>query len=147
MSIPIDPSQSGNREYKASDSTGTVRLFNLDFPDIKQTGNVFPEQPNLSAVHRILDVACGDGTWAIWAARAYPHMQVVGIDGNEGLIDRARAQAHESEVGNVSFSVMTPLQLYDLPNGSFDLVNLRFMVGFTSLAAWPMLVEESLRVI
>jgi len=37
------------------------RLFHFDLPPLKQTGQPFPEQTDISSIHRVLDIASGDG--------------------------------------------------------------------------------------
>lgn len=143
----MDAYQHEGGQHAAQQNTGTVRLFNPDLPEIKKTGNIFPEQADLSAVRSVLDVACGDGAWTLQVAHTYPHMQVVGIDSNAQMIDDARARAAQSGLDNVRFAAMDPFQLLDLADGSFDLVNVRFIAGFTPLALWPKLVAECLRVL
>jgi ubiquinone/menaquinone biosynthesis C-methylase UbiE len=139
--------QHEDEQRAAEQLSGTVRLFNPDLPEIKKTGNIFPEQSDLSAVRDVLDVACGDGAWALQVAQAYPHMRVVGIDGSSQMIDDARARAAQSGLDNVRFVVMDPFQPLDLADGGFDLVNVRFIAGFTPLALWSGLVAECLRVL
>src|SRR5207249_1949176 len=123
-----------------------IRLFNFDFPAIKRTGKIFPEQADLSHVRSVLDVACSSGAWVIQTAWAYPQIQLVGIDSSAALIDSARAQAHASQLPNASFTVMNPLQPLDFPDGSFDLVNARFLASLIPADAWPTLLKECFRV-
>ncbi len=130
----------------ASTSVEVGRLFNLDLPALKKTGRVFPEQSN-ATFHRVLDVACGSGEWTIRAAQASPQLQIVGIDASLELIDSARSQAEARHLDNVRFMVMDPLRPSDLPDASFDLVNARFLVGFTPLDAWPELINVCLRLL
>jgi SAM-dependent methyltransferase len=141
MATPINHDTGQSAEISA----GVGRLFNLDLPALKQTGRVFPEQSDLSTLHRVLDMACGAGEWAIAAAQASPHLQITGIDSRSEFIDSARAHARASRVDNANFAAMDPFHPFDLPAASFDLVNLRFMVGFTPLAAWQGIVEACLR--
>ena len=122
------------------------RLFNFDLPVLKKTGNALPELADSSNTHRILDIASGSGEWAIMAAQASPHMQIVGIEGNAQLVDHARALAQAQGVSNVSFTVMDPFQALDFADGSFDLVNARFIVGLLLAEDWPKVLGEFVRV-
>jgi SAM-dependent methyltransferase len=139
------------KNHDTSQPTSTIalvgRLFNLDLPALKQTGRVFPEQSDLFTIERVLDVACGEGEWTIAAAQAFPQLQIVGIDKRADLIESARRHARTSRVDNVRFTVMDPLHPDALPDASFDLVNLRFMVGFTPLESRPGLVKAYLRLL
>ena len=130
----------------AGSSLGMTRLLNLDLPAIKETGQVFPKQADLSTVHSVLDVACGSGAWVITTAHAYPHIQVVGIDSSAQLVDNARTQAQATGVNNARFIRMHPLQPLDFPNDSFDLVNVRFVASFVPKETWPTLLGECLRI-
>ncbi len=111
-------------------------------------GGLLPEQTGeaLQHFHHVLDIACDPGEWAIATAQAYPHMQVVGIDSDAQMIDRARAQAKARGVDNVSFIMMYPFQTLDMPDGSFELVNARFINGLILAEAWPRVLQEFWRV-
>ena len=144
MTTPSDSHQSANTPMGAGNSPGMTRLLNLDLPAIKETGQVFPELADLSTIHDVLDVACGSGAWVITTAQVYPHMQVVGIDSSDQLIDKAQAQA--TGANNARFKHMHPLQPLDFPDDSFDLVNVRFVASFVPREAWPALLGECLRI-
>ncbi len=122
------------------------RLFHFDLPVLKQTGQPFPEQPDISGIHRVLDIASGNGQWAISAAQALPQVQFVGIEGNAQLVEQARAQAKAYGVNNATFTVMDPFGPLDLPDGTFDLVNARYLVGLLQAVAWPRVLQEFMRV-
>src|SRR5579884_608175 len=122
------------------------RLFNFDLPSLKKTGNALPELADSSTIQRVLDIASGSGEWVIMAAQASPHTQIVGIEGNAQLVDHARALAQAQGVSNVSFTVMDPFQPLDFADGSFDLVNVRFIVGLLPAEDWPKILREFVRV-
>jgi len=122
------------------------RLFHFDLPPLKQTGQPFPEQTDISSIHRVLDIASGDGEWTISAAQALPQVQFVGIEGHAGLVEQARAKAKKEGVTNVTFTVMDPFGPLDLPDGAFDLVNARYITGLLEAAAWPNALQEFVRV-
>jgi len=111
-------------------------------------GGVLAEQADPSAFRRMLDVACGAGSWAIEAAQIYPEMSLVGIDVNRRMIEYARTQATAHHVDErVEFHVMDALGVLDFPEDSFDLVNLRFAVSFVRTWDWPRVLSELLRVV
>ena len=130
----------------AEQRAATTRLFNFDLPFIRKTDQPLPEQADVSPIHRVLDIASGSGEWAIATAQAYPHMQVVGIDNDAAMVESARAQAKARGVDNVHFTLMNPFQTLDMPDGSFELVNARFITGFIPAEAWPQVLQEFLRV-
>src|SRR5260370_21623756 len=50
------------------------------------------------------------------------------------------------ELDDAVFRVMDASKARDFPDGSFDLVNARFMVAFLTQEQWPVVIEELLRV-
>jgi tRNA G46 methylase TrmB len=49
-----------------------ARLMIQDRLLTKGMGGLFPERADLSNLHRILDIGCGPGAWALDMADAYP---------------------------------------------------------------------------
>jgi ubiquinone/menaquinone biosynthesis C-methylase UbiE len=123
------------------------RLYHFDLPVLTTTGKTLPTPLEAASIGRVLDISCGVGQWACATAQAYPHMQVLGIDGQAQAIDEACTQAQARGVGNVSFTVMDPLRSLDFPDGSFDLVNIRFAAGFMAPKNWPPLLHACLRIL
>ena len=123
---------------------GFPRLFQFDFPRLT-TGRVFPEQLDLSAIHHVLDVACGTGEWARAATQAFSQIEFVGIDGSQEMLDRARA--HASGKSMITFARMDAHPPFNIPSASFDLVNVRFVAHIYPVTAWPALVGECLRTV
>ncbi len=122
------------------------RLFQFDLPRLK-TGKVFPERLDLSGVHRVVDIACGTGEWVIAAAGVFPQLEVVGIDGDQEMLDRARTRARISGFDKITFTMTNARPPFDIPSASFDLVNVRFVANFFPLAAWPALIGECFRIV
>ena len=67
---------------------------------------------------RVLDVGCGDGAYALAAARQGAH--VVGVDASLPMIEAARARAHEAAL-NVEFKQADAAAL-PFEDGRFDVV-------------------------
>jgi ubiquinone/menaquinone biosynthesis C-methylase UbiE len=70
--------------------------------------------------HRVLDLACGTGTLAIWVKEGVPGADVFGVDGDRQILSLAQRKAHKRGVEIVfdhGFSTELP---YD--NSSFDRV-------------------------
>jgi SAM-dependent methyltransferase len=76
--------------------------------------------PSLNQDMRLLDVGCGPGSITLDLAGLVS--EVVGIDGADMAIDRARREARRRRVTNVEFQIA---DAYDLPfgDGSFDVVH------------------------
>jgi len=50
-------------------------------------------QARITGGHRVLDLACGTGTMAVWIKTQAPGAEVTGIDGDPRVLARARAKA------------------------------------------------------
>jgi ubiquinone/menaquinone biosynthesis C-methylase UbiE len=110
-------------------------------------GGVLPEQPDPRIFHRVLDVACGTGGWAIEAAQTYPEMSLVGIDISQRMVKYASTQAKTCQVNDrVKFRVMDALHPLDFPAAYFDLINMRLSASYVRTWDWPKLLIELLRV-
>lgn len=95
----------------------------------------------------MLDIACGPGAWALDVAQAFPQKRVTGIDISRMMVQYAKAEAREKGLYNASFQVMDALKPLAFADDSFDLVNARFITGFMSKAASPILVRECMRIL
>jgi len=140
--MPTDPLPRQN-DYFIDVESGTemTRLMYQDRLITKGMGGVFSERADISSMHRILDLACGPGGWVLDVAFEYPTVEVVGVDISEAMIRYANAQAWSQGLNNASFRVMDITKRLDFPDGSFDLVNARF-INFLPAAAWPELMRE-----
>ncbi|HET8845907.1 MAG TPA: methyltransferase domain-containing protein [Ktedonobacteraceae bacterium] len=114
----------------------------------KGMGGTLPEQVNPANFQKVLDIACGSGGWVIDAARAYPHMSLVGIDINIHTIEFAREQSLKYHLEDrVEFHMMDALRVLEFPDDTFDLVNLRFAIGFLRTWDWPRLLHQVMRIL
>jgi ubiquinone/menaquinone biosynthesis C-methylase UbiE len=77
--------------------------------------------PHLRPGMSLLDCGCGPGTITIGLAQAVAPGQVVGIDIEPSLLERASALGREQEVSNVHFQVANVFEL-SFSAGSFDAV-------------------------
>jgi ubiquinone/menaquinone biosynthesis C-methylase UbiE len=75
--------------------------------------------PQLRSGMRILDVGCGPGTITLGLAEAVAPGEVVGVDLQQSLVERARVLAAERGIANVRFE---RADAYELPfrDGAFD---------------------------
>ena len=125
----------------------TARLIEQDLLFTRATGGLFPEQPDLSRVKRILDIGCGPGAWVNNLAFAYPDIEVVGIDSNPTMISYARAMAAVQHLENAVFILMDVRKPLAFDEQSFDLVNGRFLASFLDQTCWSRLIAECKRVL
>jgi ubiquinone/menaquinone biosynthesis C-methylase UbiE len=142
MATRGEPSNSENVYFNDPENVAEMaRLLGQDRLITKGMGGLFSERFDLSGIHRILDVACGPGGWALEVALTYPEIEVVGVDVSRTMIDYANAQVRVQGLDNVRFQVMDIQQALKFPDGSFDLVNARF-INFLPAAAWPQLMQK-----
>jgi SAM-dependent methyltransferase len=90
----------------------------------------------------VLDVGCGTGAWAVDLAASRQDAEVVGIDISPNMIAYATTRAKPYRIKNLSYEVLDIFQ-NELPfaEGSFDLINLRFGVGWVKgYANWLLLL-------
>ena len=143
-----DPSQTGNYYILGDSTTEMVRLIEQDRNFNISMGGRLPEQSeeSLAHFHQVLDVACGPGGWALEVAQTYPHMQVIGVDISDGMIEYANAQAHASGLDNAHFQVGNITEPLAFADDAFDLVNARHIELVIPVAAFPPLFKELFRV-
>src|SRR6266568_8171086 len=146
MATPDIPPKDENVYFNDPESGAEMaRLLSQDRLITRGMGGLFSERSDLSGIHRILDVACGPGGWALEVAFIYSEPEEVGLDVSRAMIDYARAQARIQGLDNAEFVVMDIQKPLDFFNESFDLVNARF-INFLPAAAWPKLMQEFKRI-
>lgn len=148
MNTPTDPTKSQNRYVlDAESATEMARITKQDAIVTKYMGSLLPPQVEPGKISKVLDVACGPGSWVLDVAYEYPNVQVIGIDISRNSIEYARARARTQGIeNNAAFKVMDATKPLDFPDNSFDLINCRFLIGFMALDAWPKLLQECMRV-
>jgi ubiquinone/menaquinone biosynthesis C-methylase UbiE len=124
-----------------------ARLIQLDRFMTKGMGGPLAGVNDLSSIHKVLDMACGPGGWVLDIAFAHPEIEVTGIDISKIMIDYADARARSQQLTNASFSLMDLTKQLDFPDGSFDLVNARFLFSVLSQEQWPPFIAECTRLL
>jgi ubiquinone/menaquinone biosynthesis C-methylase UbiE len=151
MTQPNDAQGQAENTYliDAESALEMARLLDQDRVMTRGMGGVFPEQEDahLPGVTRILDVACGPGGWVNEVAQHYPHIDVTGIDISKNTINYAKAHAQVRKLNNAHFVVMNALKPLDFPDASFDIVNMRTIVGFVPPSQWISYLTECKRVL
>jgi ubiquinone/menaquinone biosynthesis C-methylase UbiE len=150
MPDPINPNEDNFNSY-IMDSSDVQEMLRLQVQDQMFTHGMrgpFAEmtEDELSAIHTVLDVACGPGGWALEVARRFPWMQVTGVDISRRMIEYAQAQARAQGLTNVSFKVMDVLKKWSFPDRAFHVVNGRLLIGILTHATWSPFLRECLRV-
>ncbi|MBV9229389.1 MAG: methyltransferase domain-containing protein [Chloroflexi bacterium] len=130
----------------AENAAEMARLMLQDHLLTQIMGGSLPEQPDLSSIHRVLDVACGPGGWLLDLGTQYPQVQGIGIDISELMTEYATSLAISQNVSNVQFRVMDATGPLDFPDNTFDLVNGRILMGFLATQQWPGLLKECHRI-
>jgi ubiquinone/menaquinone biosynthesis C-methylase UbiE len=99
------------------------------------------------AIHKVLDIACGPGEWAIRVAQAFPQLSVMGIDISNTMVTEAKVLAEAENVSNALFLVMDARNSLLFPDDSFDLVNCRLLSSVFQPDHWPALMAECFRLV
>jgi SAM-dependent methyltransferase len=133
------------------DPENTAEMTRLSIQDrlvTKSMGGTFSEQENQLPpdIKRVLDVGCGPGGWVMDVAYEYPDVQVVGLDISTKMIAYAKARAQAEGRTNTGFLIADATKPLPFPDGFFDLVNGRYMVGFIRRDLWPSVIQEFARV-
>ncbi|HCI78987.1 MAG TPA: class I SAM-dependent methyltransferase [Ktedonobacter sp.] len=144
-------SNTGDNTYilDAESAIEMARLLDQDKIMTQNMGGIFGEREDtdLLGVSAILDIACGPGGWVLDVARTYPHIEVTGIDISKNAISYARAQTQLLKLQNAHFEVMDALKPLTFPDESFDVVNMRTVIGFVLPQLWPQFLEECRRLL
>jgi len=90
------------------------------------------EKLEVATGQRAIDCACGTGySTAKLAKRIGSAGKVLAIDLSSGMIDRARARMRDLGLTNVEFRIGDVLkELEALPDGSFDVATLTWLIGY-----------------
>lgn len=137
-------------DYFIKDSGAELaRLVEQERAFEQALGGLLPEYADekefVGRLQRVLDLACGSGGWALTMAHTHPHLEVMGSDIDERMINYANSQAKVGRLDNASFRVMDARKPLDYPDNYFDLVNARWMTVIGT-AAWPGTVREMFRI-
>lgn len=134
--------------FDAESAEEMVRLMYQDALFTEGMGGFFAERYNdFTGIETVLDIGCGPGEWARDLAEAHSHVQVVGIDISRRMIEYAEAQKALRGLGNVQFLVMDATRPLAFPDGSFDLINARYLAGFLGATLWPQAVRDYWRLL
>lgn len=144
----MDPEMKLRPEYWQETAASAVARVFFGHPYMMEAlGRLLPEAVDMGRVKKILDIGCGKGEWARRLARAYPDMQITGIDTSIKLIREAADQAGVEGLKSVSFYQFDTAQALDFPDESFDVIHIHSLASFVSTAMWSKILEEMLRLL
>jgi len=137
------------RDYFLDQTNENTRLRRQHELMKTATGWLVPPEIDPDAVHDVLDLACGPGSWALDFARAYPCARVVGVDRAKIALVEARRLAARENLSNVEFQEVDILGEAGLPfpDSRFDLVWARALFLHLPVATWEPLLHEVYRVL
>ncbi|HLZ64458.1 MAG TPA: class I SAM-dependent methyltransferase, partial [Ktedonosporobacter sp.] len=147
MSTTSGNEERGSYFIDQENAAEMARLLAQDRLLTQGMGGLLAERPNLVSIQSVLDLACGPGGWALDLAREYPQIEVYGVDISQRMIAYAQALAQSQGRRNAHFFIMDVTQPLDFPDASFDLINVRFMLGFLRASRWPDLFQECQRLL
>jgi ubiquinone/menaquinone biosynthesis C-methylase UbiE len=146
---PSSKADSSSREgyvIDAENAAEMARLMLMDHLLTKAMGGPLSEQPHPERLHHVLDLACGPGGWLFDLVTRYPHIQGVGVDISQLMMEYAGSLAQAQGISNLSFRVMDATRPLDFPDNTFDLVNARILTGFLTTKQWLPLLQEAARI-
>jgi ubiquinone/menaquinone biosynthesis C-methylase UbiE len=108
------------------------RQLHLQRELCREMGALVPPSIDLSTAQCVLDVACGAGGWLLEMARAFPHIQFIGLNTSEDMLERASEQASQEGVKKTIFLEHTMANIDQLPfsHATFDLINIAFIARY-----------------
>ena len=150
--MPVNDPQPGEKPYRL------IEHMQVDLPALEKQeralleliGGPFPERMNdFAGFKRVLDVACGAGSWAIEVAQAHPDLEVVGLAFQSKLMTRASERARAANLPNLRFLLLTEQDQPHLPfpDATFDLVNSQYLHSWLHTGEWLAFMHECRRVI
>jgi ubiquinone/menaquinone biosynthesis C-methylase UbiE len=110
--------------------------------------DLLPEGADLSSLHNVLEVACGQGLFVLDLAYEHPELEVAGIDSAASLISDANTQACDQQLTNASFGVVDlTCPPFDFSDATFDLITASFLCSRLEEAEFPPLLSECHRLL
>ncbi len=103
------------------------------------------EQANIQPGMRVLDLGCGTGTLTILIKQTYPNTEVVGLDGDQAILEIARSKANRAGV-NITFDNAMAFKL-PYPDNSFNRVLSSLVIHHLSSENKQLVMHEIYRVL
>lgn len=110
-------------------------------------GTLLPTAIAPSALHTVLDVACGPGSWSIDLAKMYPTLHITGLDKNPAMVRVAQEDARAMNVKNATFDVGDVLASLPYDDNAFDFIHVQQSSSIVSLDRWPIMLSALMHVL
>lgn len=98
-------------------------LFEQGITDLDQAEHAMlaltAERARIRDGQRILDLGCGWGSFSLWAARRYPHAQILAVSNSNAQRDWVAARAAERELHNLTVETCD-INRFEPGDGQFD---------------------------
>ncbi len=126
-----------------------VRLTEESWLFTKAMKGVFAEMSDsqIDTFEQVLDIASGPGDWALEVAFKHPHLEVVGTDFNENMVNYAKARGRAQRLKNVFFQAMSWTEGFDFPDNTFDFINGRLLVLLLPQKYWAAVIQDAFRIL
>jgi len=103
------------------------------------------QQANIRSGMRVLDLGCGTGTLTIMIKQTYPNVEVVGLDGDQAILEIARSKANRAGV-KITFDNAMAFKL-PYPDNSFNRVLSSLVIHHLSTENKQLAMHEIYRVL
>lgn len=103
------------------------------------------DQAHIRAGQHVLDLGCGTGTLTVLLKMLYPEAEIVGIDGDSEVLDRAKAKAERAGV-DIKWEYGLAFEL-PYPDQSFDRVLTSLMLHHLTSDNKRLTFREVLRIL
>lgn len=110
-------------------------------------GGPFAGLPELPRGARVLDLACGPGSWILDIAFERPDITAIGVDISKIMIEYANARARTQGLTNTTFGIMDITGKLDFTAESFDLVTASGLVAVLQQNKWRPFIAECTRLL
>jgi ubiquinone/menaquinone biosynthesis C-methylase UbiE len=124
-----------------------TRLIEQQRRVIQAMGGTFAGLPELPEGGKVLDMACGPGSWILDAAFERPDIKAVGVDISKIMINYASARARTQGLTNATFAIMNITRTLDFAASSFDLVTASGLVAVLQQDNWKPFIAECTRLL
>jgi SAM-dependent methyltransferase len=115
---------------------------------VKQAmGGTFAGLPELPKGARVLDMACGPGSWLLDVAFERPDIKAIGVDVSKIMINYASARARSQNLINTTFAIMDITRPLDFAAGSFDLITAEGLAAVLQRDSWKPFITECTRLL